>query len=204
LWEQYKRIIKNNGAIVLFGTQPFTSILIQSNLKMFKYELIWHKSKCGSGFTAKYRPLAKHENICVFGKNKITYHPQKVQGIPYVRKHTANETKINNHKIGFKNTDGIISSNDGFRYPESVQFFQQNWRRQDQLHPTQKPIELMEWLIKSYSNEDDIILDNCMGSGTTGVAAINTNRNFIGIELNEEYFNIAKKRIEEAEFYSKW
>jgi site-specific DNA-methyltransferase (adenine-specific) len=196
LWIQYKRIIKDDGAIALFGTGLFAYKLALSNEKMYKYEIIWHKSKCGSSFTAKYRPVQKHENILIFGKGKVVYNPQLEEGEPYYRKRKANNgDKPNNHKLG------VISesetTNDGFRYPSTVQFFQQKWRRQDQLHSTQKPIELIEWLINSYSNEGDIILDNTFGSCTCGIACINTNRNFIGIENDEKYFNISLKRLEE-------
>ena len=190
LWIQYKRIIKDNGAIVLFGCQPFTSMLINSNVLWFKYELIWHKSKCGSPLSAKYRPLAKHENILIFGKGKIGYNPEMLKGTPYKRNFTP--MKFNNHKYGIK---GAISDNKGTRYPETVIYFQQNWRRQDQMHPTQKPVKLIEYLIKTYTNEDDLILDNCIGSGTTAIACLNTNRNFIGIELNAEYVKITNERI---------
>jgi site-specific DNA-methyltransferase (adenine-specific) len=199
LWEQYNRIVKKHGVVALFGTQPFTSKLIMSNLKHFKYEIIWHKSKSGSAFTAKYRPIAKHENICIFCKGTAKYNPQLVKGEPYSRIHKKSEAKINNHNIGFKHSDNeeVVSVNTGFRYPETVQFFQQKWRRQDQLHPTQKPVDLLEWLIKSYTIEHDVVLDNCMGSGSTGIACLNTNRDFVGMELNEEYFSVAKTRIEE-------
>ena len=195
LWECYKAIIKLGGAIVLFGTQPFTSYLIMSNPRMFKYEIIWHKSKSGSGFTAKYRPISKHENILIFGNGRIKYNPQMITGEPYRRIHRVSECDINNHKIGF-NLKEIISENTGTRYPGSIQFFQQKWRRQDQLHPTQKPVELFEWLIKSYTNEGDLVLDNCMGSGTAGVACKNLNRGFIGIESDKKYYQISKDRIE--------
>lgn len=196
LWEQYKRIIKNDGAIALFGTGIFACKLALSNEKMYKYEIIWHKSKSGSSFTAKYRPVQKHENILIFGKGKVTYNPQLEEGEPYYRKRKANKgDKPNNHKLG------VISesetNNDGFRYPSTVQFFQQKWRRQDQLHSTQKPVELIEWLIKSYSNNGNTVLDNCMGSGTTAIACINTDRSFIGIENDEKYFGISEKRVEE-------
>lgn len=196
LWEQYNRICKMNAPIVLFGTQPFTTTLIASNIGMFKHEIIWHKSKSGSAFTAKFRPVCKHENIIVFGNGKITYNPQTIEGEPYYRKRKQNTgNKPNNHLLGV--TSDSETKNTGFRYPSTVQFFQQKWRRQDQIHPTQKPVELLEWLIKSYSNENDIVLDNTMGSGSTGVACINTKRNFIGIEKDDKYFEIAKKRIEE-------
>ena len=149
-----------------------------------------------NAFTAKYRPVNKHEMICVFGKGTITYNPQCTKGEPYKRVHRRHNT--NNHKIGFNGSD-FEYSNNGFRYPITVQEFQQKWRRQDQIHPTQKPVSLLEYLVKTYTNENDIVLDNCMGSGTTGVACINTNRKFIGIEKEEKYFNIAKERIEKAE-----
>ena len=195
LWRQYERLIKDNSAIILFGTQPFTSDLILSNPKMFKHELIWHKNRSGSCFTAKYRPVSKHENILVFGKGKITYNPQMVEGKPYRRVHKVTESIINNHNIGFNKKESI-TDNKGERYPGSVQYFPQNWRRQDQFHPTQKPVELCEWLINSYTNEGGLILDNCMGSGTTGVACKKLNRSFIGIELDEKYYLMAEKRIE--------
>jgi site-specific DNA-methyltransferase (adenine-specific) len=194
MWEQLKRVTKKNKAIVMMATQPFTAALVMSNPKWFKHEWVWHKSKSGSAFTAKYRPLARHESVLVFGKGKVTYNPIKRDGTPYKRARISLGDKINNHGIGF-NGKGIFSENDGFRYPESVIFFQQKWRRQDQVHPTQKPVALMEYLIKTYTNEGDTILDFTMGSGTTGVACKNTNRNFIGIELNKGYFEIASKRI---------
>jgi len=194
MWEQYKRIIKDNGAIVLTASQPFTSALVMSNVKMFKYGWIWEKSKCGSPLTAKFKPMSKHENVLVFGNGRIRYNPQMVDGTPYSR---TSKTGVNNMGYGAK-SEFVYGSKDGKRHPKTVQFFQQKWRRQDQLHPTQKPVALFEYLIKTYTNEGDLVLDNCMGSGTTGVACKNLNRNFIGIELDENYFNIAKKRIEES------
>jgi len=194
LWEQYKRIMKKDTAIVLFANGLFAAKLAMSNEKMYKYEIIWHKSKCGSPLTAKYKPLSKHENILIFGKGRTKYNPQMLEGEPYKRKWTPNKT--NNMEFGIK---GVQTNNKGTRHPSTVQFFQQKWRRQDQVHPTQKPIELLEWLIKSYSNEGDVVLDNTMGSGSCMIAAINTNRKYIGIEMNEEYFNIAKDRIINAE-----
>lgn len=199
MWEQYNRIIKDDGAIILFGTEPFSSKLRMSNLKGFKYDLVWKKSKSGNAFNAKYRPINKHEMISVFSKNgngnKLVYNPQMVEGEPYKRiKQIKNG--VNNHKINI-NSKEYSYENKGTRHPTTILDFPQKWRRQDQLHPCQKPVELLEWLIKSYSNEGDTILDNCMGSGSTGIACKNLNRNFIGIELNEDYFNIAKKRIGE-------
>lgn len=197
LWKEYNRIIKDECAIVLFGNEPFSSYLRLSNIKCFKYDLVWKKSKSGSAFTAKYRPVNKHEMISVFSKGgkKTKYNPQMVEGEPYKRTHKVSEVDINNHKIGF-NRKEVVSVNEGFRYPITVLDFPQQWRRQDQLHPTQKPVELLEWLVNTYSNEDDWVLDNTMGSGTTGVACMNLNRNFIGIEKEEKYFEIAKERIE--------
>lgn len=199
LWEQYNRIIKDDGAIVLFGTEPFSSALRMSNLKGFKYDMVWKKSKSGSAFTAKYRPVNKHEMISIFSKKggKTKYNPQLVEGTPYSRTHKVSECDINNHEIGF-NRRLVETHNDGFRYPTTILDFAQKWRRQDQVHPTQKPVELLEWLVKTYSNENDLILDNCMGSGTTGIACVNLNRNFIGIEKEKKYFDIARSRIEDA------
>jgi site-specific DNA-methyltransferase (adenine-specific) len=190
LWEQYKRIIKDNGAIVLTASQPFTSALVMSNIKMFKYEWIWGKSKCGSPLSAKYRPMAKHENILVFGKGVIKYNPEMLLGKPYKRDFTP--AKLNNHKFGIK---GAKTNNSGTRFPDTILFFQQKWRRQDQIHPTQKPVALFEYLIKTYTNEGDLVLDNCAGSGTTGVACQNLNRNYILIEKEQEYCDIIKERV---------
>jgi len=195
MWAELKRIIKPNGAIVLFGSEPFSSHLRLSNIKQYKYDWIWHKSKCGSAFTSKYRPQQKHETISIFGKNKINYYPQMQNGKPYYRKRKDNKNNLkpNNHNLGVNSESETI--NNGERYPETVIFFQQKWRRQDQVHPTQKPVNLIEYLVKTYTLENQTVLDFTMGSGTTGVACKNLNRNFIGIELNEGYFNIAKERI---------
>lgn len=190
LWEQYERIIKPKGNIVLFGTSLFAYKLALSNEKLFRYELIWKKSKCGSPLTAKFMPMKRHENILVFGNPAAVYNPQMGTGTPYKRSFTPN--KKNNMEYGVK---GVSADNKGTRHPISVLDFAQKWRRQDQLHPTQKPIELLEYLINTYSNKGDIVLDNCMGSGSTMVACINTNRNGIGIELNEDYFKIAQYRV---------
>jgi site-specific DNA-methyltransferase (adenine-specific) len=190
LWENYNRIIKTGGAMVLFGCQPFTTKLIDSNIKNFKYTLVWKKSKCGSPLLAKYRPMIKHEDIMIFGKGKTKYNPQMKEGSPYKREWTPNKT--NNMKFGIL---GVETNNTGTRFPDSILDFPQKWRRQDQVHPTQKPVDLLEYLIKTYSNENDLILDNCAGSGSTLVAAKNTNRNFIGIEKEEKYYNICLERL---------
>ena len=191
LWKQYNRIIKDNGAVVLFGSQPFTSKLIQSNLKNFRYELIWEKQQGTNPMFAKKGILKKHENICVFYKKQPTYNPQMSYGN---KNYSAFSSK--NKNIG--EIYGDLKSkhrecNDGSRYPTSILRF--NTER-TKYHPTQKPLLLCEYLIKTYTNGGDTVLDNCMGSGSTGVACVNTNRNFIGIELDEDYFNIAKERIE--------
>lgn len=195
LWEQYNRIIKNGAPICLFGTEPFSSHLRLSNIKNFKYDWVWHKSKCGSAFTSKYRPQQKHETISVFGRGKVNYYPILREGLAYSRKRKSNKdnSKPNNHNLGVISDSETINS--GFRYPETVIFFQQKWRRQDQIHPTQKPVELCEYLIKTYTNEGDLVLDNCMGSGSICLAAKNLNRNYIGIEKDEKYFDIAVDRL---------
>ena len=189
LWQQYNRIIKDNGAIVLFSSEPFTSFLIQSNLKHFKYKWIWEKEQGVNPLLSKKQPLNNIEEICVFYKKQCNYFPQFEEGKPYkiTRDKQNRVCEVNNHT--FKQTTTI---NEGKRYPKRILSF----NRQTGLHPTQKPVKLLEYLIKTYTNEGETVLDNCMGSGSTGVACVNTNRNFIGIELEEKYFNIAKERIE--------
>lgn len=194
MWQCLNKLVKPKGNIVLFGTGMFAYKLALSNEKRFRYELIWKKSKCGSPLTAKYMPLKKHESILVFGKPASYYSPQMTEGKPYKRKYTPN--KKNNLGYGIQ---GVETNNKGTRHPSTILDFQQKWRRQDQLHPTQKPVALMEFLIKSYCPENGIVLDFCMGSGSTGVACIKNNRNFIGVEINEDYFNISRERIENAE-----
>lgn len=193
LWNNYERIICNKGNIVLFGTGLFAFKLALSNEKLFRYDMIWKKSKCGSPLSAKYMPLKKHEMILVFGESASYYEPQMQKGEPYKRKYT--KYKTNNHGFGLK---GVEMDNKGTRHPSTVLDFPMKWRRQDQVHPTQKPVELMEFLIKSYCPINGTVLDNCMGSGSTGVACVNTGRNFIGIELDENYYKIAEQRINEA------
>lgn len=201
LWEQYERIIKDNGAIVLTGAQPFTTKLIESNFNMFKYELIWNKMQ-GSAFTlSKIRPLPSHENILIFGKGKITYNPQM----------TKREKPLNTKSWKMdkrKSENGNFSSNSNKeskkiykeKYPVSVLDFHKSaaeCNNTKRVHPTQKPVALFEYLIKTYTNEGETVLDNCIGSGTTAIAALNTGRFFIGIEKEKEYVDIANKRIEE-------
>ena len=191
LWQQYNRVIKPKGNIVLFGVGMFAFKLALSNEKKFRYEMIWQKSKCGSPFTAKYMPLKKHEMLLVFGEGANKYNSQKVDGKPYKR---TSKKGTNNMGFGAK-AEFEYGSLDGKRHPNTILNFPQKWRRQDQIHPTQKPLELLEWLVSAYTNENDTILDNTMGSGTTGVACKKLLRNFIGIEMDENYFNIASDRI---------
>lgn len=191
LWEQYKRIIKDNGAIVLTASQPFTSALVMSNIKMFKYEWIWEKSLSGSPALCRKTPMKVHENVLVFGGKN--YNPQMTKGTK--RKKGISGSSIEGQKfISSGINNGEI--NDDY-YPRSVQYFS-NADRKNKVHPTQKPVALFEYLIKTYTSVGDTILDNCIGSGTTAVAAINTGRNFIGIEMDKGYCDIANKRIQEA------
>ena len=193
LWEQYKRVIKDNGAIVLFSAEPFTSLLITSNIPMFRYDLIWSKTQGSDFLNANRKPLRSHENICVFYKKQPTYNPQKTDGKPYKAK--SGETTSSN--FGKFNGNHYTENKDGKRCPLSVLRFSGEHNRGKQ-HPTQKPTDLLEWLIKTYTNENETVLDNSMGSGSCGVACVNTNRRFIGIELDEGYFKIAEERINNA------
>lgn len=192
LWNVYNKIIKDNGAIVLFSQMPYSATLVQSNQKMFRYEIIWEKTQ-GTGFlNANEMPLKIHENILVFYKNLPTYNPQMRLGFkPYKTKSSPNSSYNYHNGIG-----NCFTKSDGKRYPVDIIKF--DYDRKERFHPTQKPVALLEYLIKTFSNVGDTILDNCMGGGSTGIACINTNRNFIGIELNEKFFNIAKERIEKA------
>ena len=193
LWEQYNRVIKDNGAIVLFGSEPFSSKLRISNLRMYKYDWIWKKTKAQGFLNSKKMPLKDYENICVFYKRLPVYNPQ---GIIYGNFQNDRKSKyIKGEDIYGKEKEFGISHMSNF--PKQIIEFS-NPSGKGQLHPTQKPVELLEYLIKTYTNENDLVLDNCMGSGSTGVACKILNRNFIGIELDENYFNIAKERIDKA------
>jgi site-specific DNA-methyltransferase (adenine-specific) len=198
LWEQYKRIIKDNGAIVLTASQPFTSALVMSNIKMFKYEWIWKKN-AGSNFaTVKYQPMKEHENILVFSNGTTKYNQQKQQ------RSESGLARVKSSPMTFnRKTDGVYkdlfvgkitkSKADELRCPSSVQ----NFNRERGLHPTQKPVALFEYLIKTYTNEGDLVLDNCAGSFTTAIASENLKRNWICIEKEAEYCAIGEKRIKE-------
>ena len=195
LWAQYNRIIKDNGAILLFAQGKFYVNLVSSNMKMFRYDLVWDKELVSGFLNAKRMPLRRHEQVAVFYKHLPTYNPQFTQGKPLHSKGTAYQTKelTNNNYGDFKATnDDRAGSTE--KYPTSIIKFQKP-HPSVCVHPTQKPIELLEYLIKTYTNEGDTVLDNCMGSGSTGVACKNTNREFIGMELDEKYYKIACERL---------
>ena len=197
MWVEYERIITDNGAIILTATQPFTTQLISSNLKLFKYEIIWVKSRPNGHLEAKNKPMRKHENILIFSKgasangckNRITYNPQ---GLVKIERYNRNSTDTDNYGSRKSRPVGMITKQEYTNYPTTIWEFGSEGKT---IHPTQKPIALMEYLIKTYTNEGDVVLDNTFGSGTTILAAINTNRKFIGIEKDEAYFKIAEQRI---------
>ena len=197
MWELLNRIIKDNGAIVLFGSEPFSSALRMSNLKMYKYDWIWRKPRGTGHLNAKKQPLRDVENISVFYKKQCVYNPQFSEGEPYSALKGGKTSRVSESGITtygkFMNGAKYRNDNDGFRYPKQVIEF--GVVERGTVHPTQKPVELLEYLIKTYTNENETVLDFTMGSGSTGVACKNLNRNFIGIELNKEYFEIAVERL---------
>lgn len=197
LWEQYNRIIKDNGAILLFAQGKFYVDLVSSNMKLFRYDLVWDKQLVSGFLNAKRMPLRQHEQIAVFYKHLPTYNPQFTEGKPLHSKGTAyKEKELTNNNYGeFKATDDDRAGSTQ-KYPTSIVKFQKP-HPSTANHPTEKSVELLEWLVKTYTNEGDTVLDNCMGSGSTGVACKNTNRKFIGMELDEGYFEIARKRLQE-------
>ena len=191
MWSKINKLIKPNGAIVLFGSEPFSSNLRMSNIKNYKYDLKWQKEQGSDFMLAKMKPLKDYEDIMIFYKKQPTYNPQMREGFkPWIKNDTGNS--IIEH-LGQKEIPQQKRSIGSKRYPISIIKFN---REKTRLHPTQKPVLLMEWLIKTYTNEGELVLDFTMGSGSTGVACLNTNRKFIGIELDEKYFNIAKDRLE--------
>ena len=190
LWEQYNRIIKDNGVVNLFSTQPFTTKLIHSNFKNYRYNWYWIKPQVSGFALAKFQPLRVVEDVCVFYKQKPTYNPQGIIKIDNPKK-KVRHTKQNDKIYGFTLEKEYISTYTN--YPKQTLFYKRDSK--NRLHPTQKPVPLLEYLIKTYTNEGETVLDNCMGSGSTGVACVNTERNFIGIELDEQYFDIAQERI---------
>jgi site-specific DNA-methyltransferase (adenine-specific) len=191
MWKRLKLIRKDSSAIVLFGGEPFSSALRISNIKEFKYDWVYRKSQATNFLNSKKQPLRNHEIISVFYKKQCTYNPQMTKGLPYTltsgkqSKSISNDENITN--------GGYTTINNGERYPLSIT---KKYNSQTGLHPTQKPIDLLEYLIRTYTNEGDLVLDFTMGSGSTGIACKNLNRNFIGIELDENYFNITKNRLE--------
>lgn len=197
LWEQYYRICKKNAAMVFTASQPFTTTLISSNLKDFRYEWIWEKPQGTNPMNAKVMPLKSHENVLVFYREKPTYNPQMWYSTPY------GGFKSDTSKIGevYGSAKSQHRDNpDGSRYPRTVQKFKQ----EKGFHPTQKPVEMMEYFIKTYTDKGQTVLDNTMGSGTTGVAALKLGRKFIGMEREEKYFEISKKRLEEVQEETKF
>lgn len=208
LWEQYNRITKDNAPIVLFGSQPFTSMLIQSNIEHFREEIIWLKNKAGSGMQANQKHIKIHENICVFSKSATyTYNPQKwliaeKEFITQRKTFKENEyignqiygatTRTRKPDTGERNPISIVSCRVPFTPQKSKTYSDDVDLR---YHPTQKPLDLVEYLVKTFSNEGDMVLDNCMGAGTTGIVCAKNNRNFVGIEISEDFYKIAEERI---------
>ena len=209
MWQELNRIVKPNGNVIVFGSQPFSAFLICSNIKQFKYELIWNKNKCGSPGLAKKRPQKVHENIMVFQRESkgATYNPIMEIGDAYKRKSKKKDDEgnpvgygsgQNTHGYGFGNKKLMVSINSGTRYPKSILHASRNFSAQQTVHPTQKPTNLLNWLIMTYSNVDDTVMDFTMGSGSCGVSAKLTGRKFIGIELKKDYYDIAVKRIDDV------
>lgn len=191
LWQQYNRIIKDNGVIALFSQGVFTAKLILSNEKNFKYKWIWEKSKATNFLNAKKQPLRKHEEICIFYKKQPAYNPQMTKGDAYNK--GVRKDQLTGSYGDFK---PVEVKSDGERYPTDVIYFKTAESEGKVFHSTQKPLALCEYLIKTYTHEGETVLDNCIGSGTTAVACINTDRNYIGFELDAEYYNVCKERIE--------
>lgn len=191
-WEQLNRVIKDNGAMAVSSQLPFSCDLIAGNRKYFRYEWIWEKTNAVGFLNANRMPLRARENILVFYKHLPKYNPQKTHGKPYRKEHKQNGSS----NYGLHHFS--ITENDGSRFPKDVVVFDNNGRNFEKVHPTQKPVALLEYLIKTYTDEGDTVLDCCMGSGSTGVACANTGRDFIGIELDEHYFEVAQGRIDAA------
>jgi site-specific DNA-methyltransferase (adenine-specific) len=194
MWERLNKLIKPNGAIVLFGSEPFSSALRMSNIKNYKYDWVWNKCRGTDFLNSKRKPLSSYENISVFYLKQPTYNPQFWFSTPY----NKGLVKQSTMECYGKTNDVISRSEDGRRYPLNIININKLNGHKKNFHPTQKPVDLLEYLIKTYTNENETVLDFTMGSGSTGIACANTNRKFIGIELDEKYFEIAKKRIEES------
>lgn len=190
LWEQLRRVIKKRGAIVLTASQPFTSALVMSNPSMFRYSWVWEKSKATGYLNAKKRPLVAHEDVLVFSSDPVLYNPQMTQGEPYSKGEALRPTDVYGSQRSV-----LVENKDGQRYPRSVQYFKTAESEGDVIHPTQKPLSLFEYLIRTYTQEGETILDCCMGSGTTAVAAAKQGRHFVGFERDEEYAKKSHPRI---------
>ena len=193
LWAEYRRVCKDDAAIVLTAQSMFTAMLMVCARDIYRYSLIWEKTKAGGFLNAKRMPLQAHEDICVFYRKLPTYNPQMVEGKPYVKKAVSDGDGKNYGKF---TRAGSVAVNEGVRYPRSVLRFPND--NHGSVHPTQKPVALMEYLIRTYTNAGDVVLDNCMGSGTTGVACANTARKFIGMEQDPAYFDVACERVVSA------
>jgi len=192
LWEQYSRIIKDNGVVALTSQGLFTAKTMLSNEKLFKYKIVWEKSKSTNFLNAKKQPLRKHEDICIFYKKQPIYNPQMKKGEPYDK-----GIRKNQQTGSYGNFNQAHIKSDGKRYPTDVIYFKTSESEGKVIHPTQKPVALFEYLIKTYTNECDLVLDNCGGSGTTAIACINTKRDYIIHELEKQYFDVINKRIED-------
>lgn len=190
-WKEANRVCKETTPIISTASMPFTAFLVSTNYKDFKYSLIWEKSKATGYLNAKKQPMRAHEDIVIFYKKQCTYNPQMTKGEPYNKGCAVRDALV----YGKQEKAVLVKNDTGLRYPRSVQYFV-TAEQEEKLHPTQKPVALFEWLIKTYTNENDIVLDPCMGSGTTAIACLKTNRRFIGFEKDNIYFNIAKNRIE--------
>jgi DNA modification methylase len=198
LWLEYERIIKDNGPILLFAQTPFDKVLGCSNLKLLKYEWIWEKTQATGFYNAKKMPMKAHENILVFYKKLPKYYPQKTQGHKPINSYTKKPEVQNKTEVYGKVKTTVTGGGETDRYPRSIQIFssdKQKTKLDGTIHPTQKPLDLCEYLIKTYTDEEDVVLDNCSGSGTTGLAAKRLNRNYIMIEKDETYFNIGLRRL---------
>lgn len=193
LWEKYKHAIKPTSAVVLFGSQPFSSQIVVSNPQDFRYSLVWEKNKFSNFLDAKRKPMKIHEDILIFYRKQPVYNPQYTYSTPYKRWNTQKavdkQTNYNKHN---KN---VAESKDGRRLPTSILRFNRVERPQ---HPTQKPVDLCSWLIETYTNPGQVIMDNCMGSGTTAIACVETKRSFVGFEMDEKYYKVSKERVMEA------
>lgn len=200
LWEQYLRVLKPNGTVVLFGSEPFSSLVRSSNLEMYKYDWKWVKPRGANFLNAKYQPMKNYEDIMVFSRcpasysrsrDSMVYNPIMGVGEPYKLMSGKQKLEKNNSTVR-SSIKSVVTDNKGLRYPKATLEFKSD---KDKLHPTQKPVDLLEYLIRTYTVEGMVVLDSCMGSGSTGVACKNLNRSFIGIELDEGCFEIAKQRI---------